>query len=249
MVEQASVVEALPLLEVERACQRETLRYRHSEPSDPRFCLEIFRRALRLSTAAGDAGPPVYADEEARATLVRIYSDFIKAQINRSALQGAPMEDLVQQAWLRFWRAANHGLSFPTLAAALAYLKQTTLSMLFEHQRQERRRRREASLQQLATATGNELRASDDADLFPQHARRRFQARCQEMLTDGLARRVFWMRFGMALPPREIARLLAGEGVPINGRAATARGVSDLIEHCCRLLERDPEIRALLESG
>lgn len=249
MVQRVSVVEALRILELERACQRETLRYWRSEPSDSRFCLEIFRRALRLSPGGSQAGPPVYADEEARATLVRIYSDFIKAQINRSALQGAPMDDLVQQAWLRFWRAANHGLSFPSLAAALDYLKRTTLSMLFEHQRQERKRHREESLQQLVAATGNEPTAGDDADLFSQHARRRFQARCQEVLTDALARRVFWMRFGMALPPREIAQLLAGEGVTINGRAATSRGVSDLIERCCRQLELDPEIRVLLESG
>jgi len=40
---------------------------------------------------------------------VQIYSDYIKARINPAAARPTPLEDLVQQVWLRFWQAANHG--------------------------------------------------------------------------------------------------------------------------------------------
>src|SRR5919197_352841 len=89
-------LEQWPLTEIDRACQRETTRYRRREPSDTRFCLEIFRRALIY-----DGGnPPIRVDEAAGEILTRTYTEFIKAQINRTALQASSIDDLVQQVWL-----------------------------------------------------------------------------------------------------------------------------------------------------
>src|SRR5262245_24340812 len=145
MTEEGREPTTFPLAELEARCRHEPRRYRRSEPSDSRFCLEIFRRALALTgrtpadRALGSAPATedesrsaTYADEEARTTLVRIYSEFIKAHINPAALRNTPLEDLVQQVWLRFWRAANNGLYFPSLEAALRYLERATLSTLIE---------------------------------------------------------------------------------------------------------------------
>lgn len=248
MTQHVSPIEQRSLVELEARCQTETRRFRHTQPSDPRFCLEIFRRALRQSALAQGSISTTYTDEEARAALVRIYSEFIKAHINRAALRSTPIDDLVQQAWLRFWRAANAGLTFQTLESALTYLKQVTISTLIEDQRRERKRWRDESLQQIAETDSGKTLAASDADLFDQLVRQRFRIRCREVLVDPLEYRVFYMRYSMGQPPREIAHVLADEQVSIKGRSPTARAVSDLLDRICKQLCLDPEIRALLEN-
>jgi len=223
--------------ELETACQRETRNFRHGRPSDPRFCLAIFHRAL--------GGPE---DEDARTALVRIYTEYIKAHINPAAARNSSVEDLVQQVWLRFWRSAQRGIVFTSLEAALSYLKQTTVSTLIEEQRQWRKRQREASLQQLIDDSGDQAMLDSGTDLFGQHVQQRFRDRCRELLRDPLAYRVFWMRYGLGQPPREIARILAGEGAELRGRAPTSRAVSDLLEQSFRVLRQDAEIQDLLRN-
>jgi hypothetical protein len=81
----------LSLSDLERKCRRETKLYQNDQPNDPRFCLEIFRRALLLTTmhpegALQDKGAskyvaalssdrepspaPLYRDESARTLLM-----------------------------------------------------------------------------------------------------------------------------------------------------------------------------------
>src|SRR5688572_18888112 len=113
MAHQVLQFDRLSLVELETACRRETKRHQQGKSSDGRFCLEIFRRALLLSTMRNDNNPPSYADEAARELLYQLYTPFIEANINRKVLQTTARDELVQQVWLRFWRAANNGLSFP----------------------------------------------------------------------------------------------------------------------------------------
>lgn len=259
---QLASVESLSLAELEHTCRRETKRYQRGEANDRRFCLEIFHRALRqvmnsftdtsaievrASKERGGVAPH-YIDEDARSLLVTIYSEFIKAQINRSAVPGVPFDDLIDQVWLHFWQAANSGLAFVSLEAALAYLKQTTISTLIRQRQRARRIAREESLQQYTDISGEGAFTDTTADLFEQHVKQRFRERCRVVLTDPLEYRVFWMRYGMALPPRTIVKLLEQDKMLINGRSATARSISDLVERCCKRLCLDEEIRDLLQS-
>ncbi len=87
-----------------------------------------------------------------------------------------------------------------------------------------------------------------EADLFHQLVRKRFRDRCREVLRDPLEHRVFWMRYSMGMPPRDIAATLLRTGIQINGRNPTARRISDLLERSCKQLQNDPEIRDLLRS-
>jgi DNA-directed RNA polymerase specialized sigma24 family protein len=236
----------LTLTELEVACRKETHLYRQGKPSDPCFCLEIFRRALLLAAQIDTSAAPVYADESARAMLVGIYTEFIKAHINRDATRATPLDDLVQQVWLRFWRAANQGLTFPSLEAALMYLKQTTISELIENNRRAHMRRRDESLERVIAGSGEESLSDGSADPFAQHTQQRFRARCREVLTNPLEYRVFSMRYGLGLSPREIAVELVREGVLIKDRQVTARAVSDLLDRSFNRLGQDPEIHDLL---
>lgn len=237
--------EQMTCAELESACQRETRLFRRGAPSDPRFCLAIFHRALGGPEVA--QGMPPTVDEEARTTMVRIYTEYIKAHINPAATRASSVEDLVQQVWLRFWRIAQHGIYFPSLDAALNYLKQTTISTLIEEQRKWRKHQREASLQQVVAGGGDQVLTDAQADLFDQHIQQRFRERCRELLTDQIAYRVFWMRYGMGLPPRVIARTLADEGVQLRAGPPTSRAISDLLEQSFRRLRQDVEIQDLLQ--
>jgi hypothetical protein len=248
VISHPAALERLSLTDLESACSRETRRYRTGQPSDSQFCSEIFRRALLQVAADPVSAAPAYADEDARTALVRIYTDFIKANINRTAVHTTSLDDLVQQVWSRFWSAANQGLSFLSLEAALSYLKRVTITTVIEERRRERVRQRDESLQQIIAATGEHALADPGVDLFEEHAQRRFRQRCREVLTDALEYRVFWMRYSMALPPRQIASVLSRENVRINGRTTTPRAVSDLLERSCRRLRNDAEIQELLRA-
>jgi preprotein translocase subunit SecY len=68
------------------------------------------------------------------------------------------------------------------------------------------------------------------------------------VITVALAYRVFWMRYSMGMPPREIAALLARSGTHIRGRAPTARVISDLLDQLMARLADDAEIRDLLQA-
>lgn len=231
------------------ACLRETARWRREGASDSRFCLEIFRRALLRQGAA-------FLDEPAREALVQIYSDHIRANISRKALPGHADDDLVQQAWLRFWQAASNGsLEFLSLEAALGYLRLTTVSTVIEARRQALRRQRELALADLADGadgadTAGAAALSDaQADApFEALQRARFRERCRELLDDPLTYYVFWLRYSMGYPPREIAAKLDAMGIRLRGRGPTARAVSDLIERAIQRLAADQEIRDLLQG-
>lgn len=253
MTEQSENLESLSLMELERACKRETDYYWRGLPSDSRFCLEIFRRALQRPARppANDlpaSVPPL--NEAARTLLVLTYNDFIKATINRKAFRDIAIDDLTQQVWMHFWSAANQdkGLDFPSLEAALAYLRRVTLTTHIELQRRVWKHYRNVSLAELAETTGEDMIAAPDASPLDQYTRQRFHQRCREIVIDSLEWRIFCERYSMGKPPREIAGDLAHEGTLINGRVPTARSVSDRLERICRRLAQDREIRDLLGS-
>jgi hypothetical protein len=167
----------------------------------------------------------------------------------------------VQQAWLRFWQAAaNSALEFATLEAALRYLRLVTVSAVIEARKLSWRHQREMALADLVSAAGEEdadgsawraesaLRTASPDEPFDAVQRARFRERCREVISDPLAYRIFWLRYSMGMPPREIAAQLATSGTRIRGRAPTARAVSDLLEQTINRLAADAEIRDLLQA-
>lgn len=236
-----------PLRIIEQKCVEQTKIYRREGRSDERFCLELFRRALAI-TGTNTHGMPLYADEEARTLLITIYSQYLRALINRQATHTLSVEDIIQQAWLRFWQAARQGFVFTSLGEALSYLQLVLRATIIMARKEERQHRRDESLSTFLRE-GEEMQVADAfANLFPQHVRRRFDARCRELIVAPLDRRIFWMRFSEGYAPREIAHRLASEGMLLADKPATARRVSDCIERIFAMLERDPEIRDLLQS-
>jgi RNA polymerase sigma factor (sigma-70 family) len=243
MVAEERSLSQLSIAELEQRCRQETQRFRQQGQSDPRYCLEIFQRALRLSPSADG---PRFAEEPAREILIGIYTSYIEATLNRQAQRSSSPEDLVQQVWLRFWSAATKGLDFGSLEEALSYLRRTTVTTMIEEQRQLRRRGRDESLQQHIAEVGEAATIDLRSDLFAEHVRQGFRERCRTLIPDPLEYRVFTLRYGVGLPPREIARQLAGAGIRLREREPTARAVSDLLERIFNRLRQDRDIQDLI---
>jgi RNA polymerase sigma factor (sigma-70 family) len=241
----------LALPQLESKCREETDNYRKGRSSDPWFCLEIFRRAVESFHAraqAAGSSAPYDADDSARETLYRLYTPFIEACISRTALLtlSVSRDDIVQDVWLFFWRAAQKGLEFPSLPQALGYLQQTVRTAVLQALRKERGRTREA----LPNDTETEQEVSDPtADPFIQTQRRIFLERVQSVLgRTALEYRIFWLRYQMGVPPREIAPMLARENALINGQSPTASSVSHLLNQSMKRLAEDSVIRDLLKN-
>lgn len=256
MVSQPPPIELLSLTSLEAECRRKTERYRQGRASDPRFCLEIFRRALQQQPASAVPDAPLYGDnrvvsayvdEDACALLVRIYSPYVRTQLKNASAPAASLEDLEQQVWLRFWQAARQGLTFPSLAGALDYLTHIAYSVRIEALRQLWKRQREESLS-YHTAEEDEL-VDAGADPFDHYAQERIRARYREVITDPLEYRIFRLRYSLGLRPREIADFLKREGVAIKERPPTADAVSRILELIYRRLRQDSELRDLLGGG
>ena len=99
-------------------CIRENGKYRKGEPSDDRYGLELFRRAI------------LQHDEDAWDWLQHCYSEFVLSWIRRHPRRelayGFDSEkNYIAQAFARFWFATAHNqkLEFNTLSAALQYLR------------------------------------------------------------------------------------------------------------------------------
>lgn len=230
-----------------RECKEETKKFHRSEPSDERFCLEIFRRALSLAGMSANGSTPIYADEAAREMLVITYQPYILSKIQKNPVWGMAREEIAQETWARFWSSARRGLVIERLASMLNLLALTAVTTVIELRRRQNKRSRDDYIDDLTEMAGEEFVKDPNGDIFSSYVRERFRQRCGELLPNPLEKRVFWEKYA-GFTPREIARQLASEGIAVKGKKPTPRLVSDILESCFKRLEKDSEIRDLLHS-
>jgi DNA-directed RNA polymerase specialized sigma24 family protein len=98
-------------------CMREIEKYRHNEPYNDQYCLEIFHRAM------------VKHDPDAWELLQKHFSPTVRAWMRNhpqrdAACRYQPEEDYVAETFVRVWQASmRNTLEFVSMAAALRYLK------------------------------------------------------------------------------------------------------------------------------
>jgi hypothetical protein len=106
----------MSLQELSEYSARELACYRRREPSNDKYCLEIFHRAV------------LERSSDAWAILQMQFNDNMRMWIGRhphkeSALRHEDEQSYINDAFSRFWRAVSEQrLTFSTLAAALNYL-------------------------------------------------------------------------------------------------------------------------------
>lgn len=127
LVSAAPSFSAMSTSALAKLCTREIDHYRNGEPTDERFGLELFRRAI------------VQADQEAWASLQQCYNELVLNWLHRHpgrevACRLEPEENYVAQTFERFWLTTAHHqkLVFKSLAAALQYLRMSLNSTIID---------------------------------------------------------------------------------------------------------------------
>jgi DNA-directed RNA polymerase specialized sigma24 family protein len=108
----------MSLAALEARCTSEINNYRHKEPTNDQYCLEIFHRAI------------IQHNEQAWELLYRRFHGLVLGWLRRHPRRDMAMrhdseENYVARAFDRFWQATAHNqaLEFDSLAAALSYLQ------------------------------------------------------------------------------------------------------------------------------
>jgi hypothetical protein len=169
----------------------ELMRYRRKEPSDDKYCLEIFRRAVNEK------------NHEAWAILLRQFNENVRLWINRhphkeSALRHEDEQSYIDDAFVRFWRALNdQQLIFATLAAALNYLHLCLNCAIMDTLRAYSKSREEPI---------PEYGHADEPAFEDTYLQNELWEVIQGLLTGEKERRVAYLHFHCNLKPREIMR-------------------------------------------
>jgi len=219
---------ALPVVDLAERCAEEMARYRRRQEYDPRFCYELFRRAL------------VQRHEGAWGALYGQYHRLVHRWLGNVP---GDSDDLVNQAFERFWRALapDRFDDFATLGDLLEYLRRCAQSIAIDARRREERQR----VEQQALIQMHKAGAVHNRDLLAGRildaiAGEQLYAQVLKCLNDPQERLVFRASFEWDLKPGTIA-----------GRwpnlFSSAQEVSRIKERIFRRLQRDAELKASLE--
>lgn len=125
----ATLIDAdLPINELQERCRCERQQYRNDNTAASPACLALFQTALRHSAAAQNA-------------VCEIFAPLLKSWVGSQRQLDA--EEVMQQAWLQFWRYAPNTpnlLRSTELGPILLYLRQcvkTTILMALRKQKRE----------------------------------------------------------------------------------------------------------------
>ncbi len=122
----------LSLKALQQHCAQQSARFFRQQPHDPRYCLEIFRRAIVMGDA--DAWEAVYCQ----------YRPLLESWFRRHPLASAfaeEREQVIAHAFERFWQALTPQkfAAFSGLAAVLRYLQLCVHAALTDCMRQRQR--------------------------------------------------------------------------------------------------------------
>ena len=199
-------------------CRQEADRSRRGLPHNPRYCFELFRRAIAENNQA--AWEAIYTQ----------YRDLIRHWI------GNPhdAQDLIQETLARFSTSitVEQLADFPSLGAFLQFLKVTAKNLVIDRRRRAERERR--GLDAWLAEAG--LRMPPDLDAHLDHESLMIDIRSR--LQDVEEELVFILTFEFDLSPQEIAARHPE-------RFPAAQDVYRIKERFLRRLRREPRLRRL----
>jgi hypothetical protein len=211
-------------------CAGEQQLFRQHVPSDDRYCLELFRRAIRQG------------DERAWDLIYQQFNGTMLGWLrrhpcaNRLRDQDAP-DVYITDAFRRFWVAASSSGAatphFATLASVLAYLRTCLNAVVLDEMRQIQTRQREESLDAANITPTKFSPSSDIQELW---------VLIERALPDRRERRLVYFLFVLDLKPRDVVRE-APQDFP------DAQEVYRLTRNVLDRLRRNPALRAWIESN
>ncbi len=218
-----SVTPGLTVAELAQRCAEETDKFARRQVNDPQFCFELLRRALADHS------------DEAFTYVFQVYERPVTNWVyhhSRFPLTGESAEYFTSAAFRAFHSALQGSKfdRFPTLAAALSYLKTCVHTSIAQYLRdQERGLTTPIDMAGELAETPDLGERAEAGELWTQicrllpHERDRLLARCA---------------FAQGLKPREIC-------VAYRSHWSNERDVSVALYRIRRILRSDPELAAL----
>jgi DNA-directed RNA polymerase specialized sigma24 family protein len=224
---------ALALPAIAHRCGEETERFFRREAQDPRYCFELFRRALY--------------ERNARATelVFRQYHGLVSGWVTRHPAfpsAGEEAQYFVNRAFEKLWVgiSPDKWSRFPEIKAVLRYLQMCVHSAIIDHARSLRA---VESLDAAEEAQGDHAVVADPVDssaaVLADDERRELWRLVNARLIDERERVLIYASFALALKPREVC-----DQYP--SLFGDVREVYRTKENVLQRLRRDPELRKLV---
>ena len=218
----------MSLATLAKYCTQETNKYQQRKPSDGRYGLEIFRRAVALCDH--DAWEMLQHQFEGN-----VHFWFIRHTYRKVALRYENEQVYIDCTFQRFWQAAsNQTLTFTSLAGALHYLRSCLHCTIMDTLRTYAHPRLEAL---------PEEGAPDEPQIEDHYHESELWDTLDNLLTNERERRVAYLHFHCNLKPREIMRHCPGEFVSEVEIYRLKRNLKD------RVMRSSDKIRWLLDDA
>ena len=188
----------MSLTDLVERCIYEMNKYRNKEPSNDRYCLETFRRAVILR------------NDDAWTFIQRQFSENVRIWLSRhpgrdGALRHDSEQSYIDEAFRRFWQAVSEQqLTFNTLASTLSYLHLCLNCAIMDTLRAFSRPREEP-LPDYGYSDKEELLVEDS------YQENELWEVIEGLLPGEKEKRVAYLHFHCNLKPREIIRYCPGE--------------------------------------
>ncbi len=190
------------LAALEKRCQHEISNFRKGEAYDDRYCLEIFYRALKKR------------DDQAFELLVRNFRGVAIGWLRshpgyENAMRHESEDNYVIDAFTRMWRAKHdQDMDFPSLAAALTFLKRCLNSAVLDTLRAHARQL--LPLPEVGSGFPEEPAVREEDDGWE------LWEAIQSFLPTERERQLAYLRLHCNLKPREIMRFRPGMFSDVN---------------------------------
>lgn len=226
-----SELQRLTLAGIAHRCTRETELFLKRSGHDPRYCFELFRRAI--------------AERDSRAWefIYTVYRPLVAKWVRRHAAYSSTGEEVqyfVNRAFEKMWTAlppSRFG-QFPNLKSLLRYLQMCVHSVILDDVRAAGPPVAETPLEHLAASHAGSAPTVEQQALSRVHGEELWREIIAR-LNDEKERRVVYCSFVLALKPRQICAQFPEAFPDVNG-------VYRIKENVLARLRRDDELRRLL---
>jgi len=190
----------MTLTELAQRCELEMQKFRRKEPTDDRYCLEVFQRAIQQDV------------QDAWTLLYQQYTETVRVWFRRhnsrdTASYYMKEDDYVDKTFERFWQAVRKSKpAFESLAGALSYLKLCLTSSIMDELRDHAR----TNLMPLPEYGHPDDPKFEVEDLY--HESDLWET-LKGILPSAKEQRLAYLLFYCNLKPREIIRNCVGEFV------------------------------------
>jgi hypothetical protein len=226
----------IPLSELSRLCAEETNKYYNQQAHDPRYCFELFRRAI--SDASEQAWERVYS----------VYQSLVTRWVRRHPSFVAVEEEaqyFVNRAFEKMWSAvtAEKWSNFPDLAALLRYLQMCVNGVIVDFGRQKELAKELSQLDVVESSPEPAaLESAVERGITAAESRRAIWQTVSRQLKDEQEQRLIYGSFVLALKPRELVARYPETFVDANE-------VYRVKENVLNRLRRSVELNELLREG